>query len=238
MSRAQSHVVGVALMLAVAVVAVGGLTAVVGSLVDGQTANADATRVADGMDDALRPLSTTGPHTGRVQFASGQLGTAERDLRVLENGSVVASVPVDALVFESADRRVAYVAGAVVRGRPDNAWFRTDPPVSGSERNGVLVVSAPRLGADGDSVAGTGSAAVTLRTNVSHDRRSLGTGRYTVAIETATPGPFVRHFRARNATVGRRDLDGDGTPSVVATFPGQRRAYLAVHDLSLEVADG
>jgi hypothetical protein len=79
---------------------------------------------------------------------------------------------------------------------------------------------------------------VTLETNVSHRRVDLGRGRFAVAVETATPEAFARHFREANATTTRQDFDGDGTPSVVARFPGRRQAYLVVHDLALEVADG
>jgi hypothetical protein len=34
------------------------------------------------------------------------------------------------------------------------------------------------------------------------------------------------------------DLDGDGVPSVRLTFPGDRRGYLVVHDMRLEVGHG
>jgi hypothetical protein len=38
--------------------------------------------------------------------------------------------------------------------------------------------------------------------------------------------------------VTRRDVDGDGVPSVVAQFPGDREGYLVVHDMHLEVNGG
>ena len=238
MSRAQSHVVGVALLLGITTIALGGLTVTVGSVVDAQTATADATRVADGMDRALQPASTTGPHAGQVRFAGGQLSTVERDLRVLRNGTVVDTVGVDALVFEADDRRVAFLAGALVQGTSGNAWLTRDPLVTDSERTAVVAVGAPRLGAGRIARAGAGPTTLTLRTNVSHARRDLGRGRYAVALETATPEPFERYFERNNATVGRRDFDGDGTPSVVASYPGVRQGYLVVHDLALEVDDG
>jgi hypothetical protein len=238
MTRAQSHVIGVALLLGISVVALGGLTLAVGSVVDSQTASADATRVADGMASALQPAATTGRRSGTVRFADGTLSTAERDLRVRRNGTRVATVGVDALVFESGDRRVTFLAGAVVRGHSDNAWFRTDPLVTASEQTGVVAVGAPRLGSDRIARSASGPTALTLGTNVSHTRRTLGSGRYTVALETTTTGPFARHFREHNASVATRDIDGDGVPSVVATYSGVRTGYLVVHDLSLEVANG
>lgn len=236
--RGQSHVVGVALLLGITVVALGGLTLTVGSLVDSGTASADATRVADELDAALQPVETTGPRTRPVHFTGGSLQAVERDARLLENGSVVASHSVGALVFEAGDRRVAFLAGAVVRGRGDAAWLVSEPPVVASDRDPVLVAGVPRLESGHVAVGGEGGTTASLRTNVSHDRTDLGRGHYGVAIETETPRPFERYFADQNASVSRSDIDGDGTESVVATYPGKRRGYLVVHNLSLEVTHG
>jgi len=236
--RAQSHVVGVALLLGITAVALGTLTVAVGELVESGTASADAARVADELDAAIQPVETTGPHAGKVHFAGGSLGSVDRDVRVLENGSVVASYSAGGLVFKSGDRRVASVAGAVVRGRPGAGWFSARPPIFASDRSAVLVVGVPRLGVDHAAVAGRGTTTVTLRSNVSHARTDLGEGNFAVAVETATPHPFERYFESQNATVSRQHLDGDGVGSVVAEYPGRRQGYLVVHNLSLEVAGG
>lgn len=238
-SRAQSNVVGVAILLGVVVVALGALTAGVGSVVNQNAAAADAARVADDFDAALDPVEATGLHRGRVSFTDGRLRTVERDLRVLNESGVVRTVRVDALVFTAGERRVAFLAGAIVRGPPDNARVRTPPPITASrgDEDGVLVVGAPALnGSVGVSATGGGSAL--LRSNVSHQRDALGDGRYRVAVETATPGAWKRYFERENATVSTRDFDGDGVASVVATYPGERVAYLVVHDLRLEVRHG
>lgn len=235
--RGQSSVVGVALLLGATVLALGVLTASVGGVIDGHAARADTQRVATGLEDALAPVETTGHRTGDVRFAEGRLHTVERDLRVLESGSVVSTVAVDGLVYERGDRRVRYVADAVIRGRGDGAWPVTDPPVVGSDDE-VLVVGAAKLDAGSASVGGDRVTA-TLATNVSHDRRSLGTGEFAVAIETATPAALEAALGDRGATsLDRRDLDGDGLVSVVAAFPGTRRGYLVVHEMRLEVGDG
>jgi hypothetical protein len=84
-------------------------------------------------------------------------------------------------------------------------------------------------------VAVSGTGATTLRTNVTHARTDLGRGTFAVAVETATPGPLASWFEARGATARVEDVDGDGVPSVVARFDGERRTYLVVHDLNLEV---
>ena len=238
MSRAQSHVVGVALMLGISVLALGALTVGVGEVIDAQTAHADATRIADEFDEALQPVAQTGSHSATVQFSDGTLQTVERDLRVYRNDSLVAERTVDALVFTADDRRVAFLAGAIVRGQHGGAWLATEPPITASGRTDVLVVGAPVLGAGDVAVSGSGGTTVRLHTNVTHNRRDFGRGRYRVAIETTTPDAFASYFAAQNATTARRDIDGDGIGSTVATYAGTRRGYVVTHNLSLEVGDG
>lgn len=232
--RAQASVVGAALLLGMTVVALGLLTASVGTLVDGQTARADADRVAADLA-GLDPVETTGHHTTDVRFGAGRLHTAERQVRVYDGTGLVANVDAGALVYESDTHRVAAVGGAVVRGRGENAWFTEPPPVVESASSGVLVVGVATLTATGQSVGG-GQVTARLAANVSHHRRSLGTGTYEVAVETRAPAAFERFFADRGATVRRADIDGDGVESVVASFPGSRRAYLVEHRLRLEVA--
>jgi DNA-binding transcriptional ArsR family regulator len=235
-SRAQSHVVGVTLLLGITVIGLTGLTVAVGTVVQENAATADANRVATDLAAALEPVETTGQHTGEVSFAGGRLRTVERDLRVLNGSGVVRRVPIGGLVFESRGRRVATVADAVVRGRGERAWLRDPPPITASRDAGVLIVSAARLNASDVAVGGDGTATVSLDTRVTHERTALGNGTYRVAVETTTPEPLERWFRSRGATVTRRDFDGDGVPSVVGRFPGERVGYLVVHDQHLEVS--
>lgn len=228
--RAQSHVIGVVLLLGVTVVAMGTLTATVGTVVEQNAAAADADRVANDLDAALVPVEATGRNRGRVSFTDGRLHTASRDVRLLDDDGVAQHVETDALVFEAGRNRVAFVAGTVVRGRPGSASLRDPPLVTASHgTGGVLVVGAPRIG-DPSAVGGE-RVSLTLATNVSHERFDHGEGRWRVAIETATPEPFARWFTERGATVERRDIDDDGVESVVASFEGERTAYLVVHTL-------
>lgn len=232
MSRGQSNVVGVALLLAVTVVSMGALTAAVGVVIGENAARADALRVADGMTATVSGAERTGRHRDRIAFTSGRLGPEQRDLRVLADGEVRRRVRVGALVFASEDARVAGVGGAVVRDAGGGPRLHHPPPVTVGEE--VLVVGAVRAGAD-DTVSGTGGVTAVVKTRVTHERHRLGTGRYAVALETATPRPLADWFRERGASVGVRALDDDGVDSVVASFDGRRTAYLVVHDLHAEV---
>lgn len=233
MNRGQSNVVGVALLLAVAVVSMGTLTAAVGVVVDSSASEADAERVASDLEAAFEPVAATGHRRGEVTFGEGRIFPVERRLEVRADGRPVERVDVDALVFESGDRRVVYHAGAVVRGGRGNAWIETPPPITVDE--GVLVVGAPRLGDDVGSVGGTRGVTATVATDVDHERRHLGEATFSLAVETAAPGAWERWFRERGATV---DREAGAVPTVVATFEGERTGYLVVHDLRAEVRGG
>lgn len=233
--RAQSHVVGVALMLGLAVIALGVLTVGVASLVDSQASMADAERVADGFDQAIQGSERTGYHSHRIHFADGRLQTEERTLRVLQNGTVIESRDIDALVFENDEYRVTATAGAVFRDSGHSSSLVTEPSITSSRESQVLVVSAPVLNASHVSTGGQGPVSKTLETNVSHNRETLGTGEFQVAIETDRTGPFERYFEETTGSVDVKRFPGDGHDSVVATFPGQRQGYLVTHSLDLEV---
>jgi hypothetical protein len=231
--RAQANVVGVALLLAITTVSLGVLTAGVGTVVQSNAAAADANRVSATFT-GLQPSKATGVERHRLAFGEGSLRVEERTVRVLDSDGVVASHRADALVFETGDRRVTFLAGAVVRGTGEATSVAEPPPLSTADS--LLVVGLPVLNASGpDSVSGSGATTLTLETDTRHDRTALGTGEYRVAVETATPSAWKRQFAAEGAATTRREFDDDGLPSVVATFPGERTAYIVVHDARLEV---
>lgn len=238
MNRGQSHVVGVALLLAVSAVALGVLTLGVGELLESRAGTADAQRVAAGFDAAFQPTQTTGSRTVRVRFTEGTLSTERRDVSVYRNGSRVRTIPAGSVRFEAGDRSVRYVGGAIVRGVGTGAWMVREPPVSGSSGTGILIVGVADLGQADVAVSGAGGAWVPIATDVSHTRAALGTGDFAVAIETTAVGAFRRYFEASGATVQVRDIDGDGVASVIGHFEGQRRAYLVRHAMNLEVGRG
>jgi len=230
--RGQSNVVGVAVLLGVTVVALGLLTASVGTVVDQHAAASDAQRVAADLDDALRPVETTGVRRGTVSFTSGRLETLDREVRVLDSGGNASVVNANALRFVADDRGATYLAGAVLAH--GSGWSRTRSPVTVTADPDVLVVGVPALRGDIQRTA-SGGVTYTLRSNVTHDRRNLGRGGYRVAVETAHPDAVRAQFERWNATVTERDIDGDGTPSVVADFPGARTAYVVVHETEVSM---
>ncbi len=239
--RGQSNVIGVALLLAITVIGIGGMAAGIGAVIDENAEAADAMSVADGLDETLQPTSTTGHRLGEVRFKHGQLGVEPRRLRVLNETGPIETVPVDALVYESGETRVAYHSDAVVRGSPDNAWFWTEPPITVDQRpGGPIVINAAQLNASHIGIGGNSDRPVQLETDVTHERHDLGTGSYRIAVETSTPGPWERYFEEIGATVETTDRQfaGDSETSVVASIDGDRTAYLVTHDLRLEVRHG
>ena len=235
--RGAAQVVGVAILLGLTVVSLGALTAGIGAVIDENAASADAARVADGMAGALESVERTGRSRETLAFTEGRVRTVDRQFRIINGTRTVRTLDAGALVWTSGDHRVAFVAGAVVNGPPGNAVLHAAPPITASRGgdDGVLVIGAPRLGTDRRTVSGVGGTTVPLRTNVTHDRADLGVSTFRVAIETRTPAAVASHLREQGATVTRRDIDDDGVPSVVARYPGERRAYLVVHDLNLSI---
>ena len=236
--RAQSHVVGIVLLLGITTVALGGLTTVVGSIIDGQTATADERRVANALDSEFRPVEETGPNRVDVRFSEGRLATVERELRVLTDSGVRREIAIGGLVYTSGTNRVGFVGGAITRGKPGNAWLVRGPPVTVTRDNDTLVVGAVTLGEQGAAVGGSGGVTARLRTNVTHERTALPRADYRIAVETATPEPLARNLRDRGLATTRQDIDGDGVPSVVAGVEGQQEHQLVVHRTNTEVAGG
>jgi len=238
MRRGQSHVVGVVLLLGITTIALGGLTTVVGSIVDGQTATADERRVASALDNELRPVEQTGHNRVRLQFTEGRLYTVERELRILRPSGIEREIAIGGLVYTAGSSRVSFVGGAIVRGQPGNAWTVRSPPVTVTRDNSTLVVGAVTLNESGSSVSGSGGVTARLRTNVTHDHERLTPADYRIAIETATPDPVARELRSRGVETTVTDIDDDGVPSVVAGVDGQQELQLVVHRMQTEVASG
>lgn len=239
-SRGQSAVIGVALLVAITMVALGTMAASVGSVVDDAATDADVRRVTADFDRVLRPVETTGLTRGRVQFGSGSLRTTDRTVRILDADGVVEVHDATALVYtpgpgadrERGGRRVTFLAGSILVTQGDYTRVVRPPPVAAGP--GVLVLGLPVV--QGNVGVGGRRLDLVVETRVTHTRRTLGNGTWRVAVETTTPNAWNRTFNETGGTpTALQDFDGDGTPSVVVAYPGQRRAHLVLHEVSLEV---
>lgn len=227
--RGQSSVIGVALLLAVTVVAVAGMTAIVGSVIEDRAATAGIERAGAAFDEALDP-GAVGPGRDRIALPGGRLRVVERTLQVRRPGGPVVTLDVGGLVYAADDRSVTYVSGALVRATRAGATVRGDRPVRADD--GDVFVSAVVLGASPGR--GIDADATTFRTNVTHDRRTVARGNYRIALETRAPDAWATRLDAFGPTT-TTDFDDDGVPSVVVDPDGSGRIYLTIHRLGLEV---
>ena len=234
--RGQTAVVGVAVLLALTVLAVGGLTATAGSIVDDGATTAVATRVGADLATALGPAPDHSETT--IELTDGTIRVVNRSVWLLRGDDVVWAGHAGAVVYADGDHRVTGFAGAVVRA--DGTGSRMVAPGRIAPAEGSLYVGVPVLNATGADGIATGDRrlAVTLRTDAATARDTLPAGDYRVAVETTTPGAWERYFADRGADTERRDVDGDGTPSVVASFDGSRTVHLVVHDVRLDLGVG
>ena len=228
----ESNVVGIALLIGVTAVSLGLVAASAGTMLDAQTERADTARVATGIDDAVRPAETTGVRERRVAILGGSFETVPRDLRVLDDGAVVAERSVSGLRFENDGGGATFVAGAVLRYSGGTAVL-SPPGIRLTDDR--LVVNAPVLHGD-VSYAASGRNTVMIRTAVTHSRTDLGPGPFSVAIETSAPETLARVFRERGRSVEHRDLDGDGVESVIVAYPDATRGLLFTHDAEVSVS--
>ena len=236
-TRAQSEVVGVALLLGIAVLSLGALTLTIGVTLEENAAAADANAVATDLEQGIEPVTTTGTRESTLSFTDGTLRTTERTVRVLEDDEPISTWEVGAIVYETDGHRVISLGGAVVESRGGYSRVHEGPPVAASD--GAFLVGVVDLDpVDPVSHGGTGTSTLTLRTTVSHDRTELGDGEYAVAVETTTPDAWDREFERQGASTSVETFEGDEKPSVVGRFEGERTGYVVVHDVELEVYHG
>jgi len=230
-------------MVGLTVLALGGLTVAIGTVVDSSASNAEANRVADAMTVVAEPGDVVGTAEAELRFGDGRLRAEERTIRLLNgtNGTVIERVDSDVLVYTVGDWTVIGGNGAVLRAGTGGATMVESPSiVADPEPTGPLLLGVPAIDATDVSIDTDTAARVSLRADVDHERRDLGQRRIRVAVETAYPDAWVRYFRRSGATVVDRSRSfpnarADAETSVVAAFPGTRQTYLVVHRTDLEV---
>ncbi|MFB6104708.1 MAG: hypothetical protein ABEJ57_06450, partial [Halobacteriaceae archaeon] len=87
--RAQSSVVGVALLLAVTVTSMAVLTVGVGSVIDGAATGAQLEYVADRFQTLFPGATARDAASGPVRLTGGVLDTVDREVRIYANTTPV-----------------------------------------------------------------------------------------------------------------------------------------------------
>ena len=236
--RGQSHVVGVALLLGITVVALGTLTAGIGAMVGSNAATAETTRVADDLADGLGPIDREERVDARITFAEGSIGAESRTVRIGDPNGTVRTIETDAVVYDRGDRRVSYHGGAVVRETRSGVVLEREPPIAaGPDPGDPVFLGIPVVDAGSTTVSGTGGVDVAIDGTVDHDRERLANDTTELAIETPTPTAWELALEDTPATVvtTQRRYDGDEHPSVVISFPTERDWYLLTYEAEVEL---
>ncbi|KAB1192332.1 hypothetical protein GJR96_02290 [Haloferax sp. MBLA0076] len=233
--RAQSNVVGAALLLGIGVVAIGLLTASVGTLVDAQVTTADADAATNGFASLRDGVFAGGNSTHPVRVSDGQLSRVNRTVRVVAEQGANRTYDADGYVATFGDHRIAFVGGAVVRGTGNNSRLVT--PVPFSIAGDAAFLPLPTLTASSTDGGGLDGGSV-LRARTTRRIDDFPSDEYAIAVETTTPRAWERAFQRRGFNATQTDLDGDGIPSVVATAPDERTLTVATYDLTVVVDRG
>lgn len=229
--RAQSTVVGVAILLAITVTSMAVLTAGVGSVVDDAASTARADHVADRFVTLLPDSGASGDRVGELRVGRGVVDTVDREIRLVRAGDIVFERAVNALVYEHRGARVVAHAGAVITGTGEDARFRDLPDAALTEGGAgrTAYVALPVFSTGSGDGLGTG-ARFDLAVSTTTTTLTLSGGSYRIAVETSSPTPWTRWFHKQRLETGRDDFDGDGIPSVVATIPDTRAVHVVVID--------
>lgn len=250
MSRGQTNTAGVALLILLTVLALGGLTAGIGSMIHSGAAAADTERVADGMGSVLTPAETVGAKQSTLQVSGGDLETKTRTIRILtatgttfqpgeQAVDVVMSIRGEALVYRSDSRAVVAQGGAVILDTGRDVRMHRAPRMIADHTGGDLrVLGLTETRTTGIKTQITDETTVRIRTNVSHQRFSLASEPYHLAIETTYPDAWAEYLQSQGATIATTDAQfpGDEAGSVVATLSQERATEVIVHHVDLEVA--
>lgn len=233
--RGQSAIIGVALLLTITVVSVGLLTAGTGILVDEAAQEADIERIGEAFTSGYRPATLEGSTTMALSLTGGKLVTAPRAITISRYGDIVTRVQTLALKYERSGRSVTVHGGGVLQDRADGATFIRDPNVItrfGGDGDRVLTIALVVLSGNVDERV-EDPRRVRLEFEATHERRALGAGRYTVRVETATPGAWVRYFEEAGAEVRLQEGTDDEVDVVIADLGRVTEARLILHHVEV-----
>ncbi|WP_396610556.1 hypothetical protein ACH9L7_09920 [Haloferax sp. S1W] len=233
--RAQSNIVGVALLLGIGVVAIGLVTASVGGLVDAQRTSADAGAAADGFESLRDGTFASEDGVYPLRVTDGDLVRVNRTVRIIADSGANRTYDADGYVATFGSHRVAFVGGTVARGTGENAQLVTPAPLSSA--GDATFLPLPVLNASSTDGGGL-DAGSALHTRTTRGVADLPTDTYTVAVETAVPAAWERAYEQRGFEPTRTDFDGDGVPSVAVTLPADQTLTLVRYDLTVEVRRG
>ncbi len=246
--RRRTNIAGVMSILVLAVVALGGLTAGVGVLLQSGATTTGAEQTAAAFGSAIMPAETVGTTVSDIPVENGTLYSTQRHVRII-NGeqarfepgtqtvTVVEQIRTDGLVYKTETQTVVVHGGAVLYatdGQP--RVYRPPPIVADSESNIVRIGVAQRTLSELQRAVAAANT-VRIQTTVTHRRQNFENGSYYIAIETDYPQVWARQLRERGGTIvaTRARFEGDHADSVVVQFPNTTELRVTRHVLDIEV---
>lgn len=233
--RAQSEILGYVIVFSIIAASVGfiyvtGLPALENSQEAMATNNVES--AFDVMDDNIRDITQEGApsRATEVRIAGGRLFVgepteirfyAENTTEEDDNITVVADTyPV--IYRDDADRRVSYVAGAIIRGNGTASAMVSQPDWRFTDRRTIVPIQVltPRGGLQG--ISGDTTILLVTKLQVRAYTQSLAQtdgaeAEVNVSVKTDRPGAWEQYFSEANSTV-------DGGIEVVSK-PSERLVY-------------
>lgn len=238
-TRAQSAVIGVALLMVITVVSIGVLTAGTGVLVDEAGRNADVQRVTDRLLEGYEPRTLLGGSTISLPVTGGTLETVPRTIEIRRAGSPVEIFETAGIRYRRAGHSVTAVGQAILRDRGGRARFIREPRLvrvfeSGGKR--VLSISVVLVEDTLDhTVHRAGEQRLTVM--ATHERRMLEPGRYAIALETTAPEAWERALEDLAKWIRIEERGEDGRYRLLVEFGRVHEVRLVVTHVEVR-ADG
>lgn len=234
-----------ALVAAVTVLALGGLTAGIGSLIQGGASTVEAERAADELGAAVDPKEIVGTRERSVDLRGGTVDVKAHRIRIVDADGLAiheseATVPIveelqsDALVYTRDDQTIRLRGRAITTSIDGDHSLHREPGIITDDDTVVLGIGL--LQTDDEKLEDR-SAAVTVIAESEHERVTYPEQAYAIAIETPHPDiwePYLESTGASVETTGAQFPDDD-YHSVIATFAGERELVLVRNDVTVEV---
>lgn len=249
--RRQTNVVGVVSILVLAVVALGGLTAGVGVLLQSGATTTGAEQTAATFGSAIMPAETVGTTVSDIPVENGTLYSTQRHVRIINGDqasfepgtqtvTIVEQIRTDGLVYKTETQTVVVHGGAVLYATDGRPRVYRPPPIMADTESRIIRVGVSQRQLSEFQRSVTGSETIRIQTTVTHRRQSFGNGSYYIAIETDYPQVWARQLRERGGTIvaTRVRFEGDHADSVVVQFPNTTELRVTRHAMDIEVSAG
>jgi flagellin-like protein len=230
--RGVEGIIGVAVLLMVTVLAVGGLTSVMGSMVTGGVAHAEVATVSGTL--TMVTAAADDPTMRTMVVRSGTLSTDTLNLEIT-GGDITVAEQVAALRYRTDDHGVSSEFGTQIHTIDGEPVRVSGHRIRRADNRLLVGVPSVRL-REVDTVATNGQAVrLGLLPRVDVDHRRLPPARYRLHLETAHPSVWQQILEGVGAEVHTRAAAG-GTARVSATFDEPVSIEIITETIELEVA--